>query len=260
MAKDRTPDHASSFGRGLNVLAAVVDGGPQRVDEIAQRTELSPSSVYRFVRTLVNAGFLEPDDGVYRVGPRLQRIRDEREIGERLRSLAIPLLRSLVEDTSETALLTVRVGRSALVVESVDSPHSMRVSFTRGQLRPLHAGASAKALLAFAPETVIDEVLRHDLEWFTTNTPTKTRLRRQLADIREQGYVVSHGEVDQFAVAIGVPVLRHGELVCALSIAGPEHRFAGSRNQVELRALQIAARQLEAALDDTQETTVSPVT
>ncbi|QIZ38843.1 IclR family transcriptional regulator [Saccharopolyspora sp. ASAGF58] len=238
----------SSFARGLDVLAAVVDGGPQRVEEISRRTGLPTSSVYRFLRTLVAAGFLEPDDGVYRVGARLARSGEGGN--ERLRELALPLLRRLVEQTSETALLTVRVGRSALVVESVDSPHSMRVSFTRGHLRPLHAGASAKALLAFAPAEVADEVLKHGMERFTPNTPTKSALCRQLETIRQQRYVISHGEVDQHAVAIGVPVMRGGELVCAFSVAGPEHRLDGSRARAELRALQAAAAQLEAALDD----------
>lgn len=239
----------SSFARGLTVLAAVVDGGPQRADEIARRTALSTSSVYRFVRALVDDGFLEADaGGSYRVGPRLARFRGGPDTGEALRRLALPFMRDLVTETSETVLLTVPAGLSALVVESLDSPHSMRLSFSPGILRPLHAGASAKALLAFAPQEVIDRVLHRELERFSPSTPTKTALRKQLPLIREQGYVVSRGEVDPHAVAIGVPVMPQGRLVCALSIAGPEHRFDGHRARAEVRALTAAAQGLAAQL------------
>ncbi|EST37301.1 hypothetical protein N566_13655 [Streptomycetaceae bacterium MP113-05] len=243
--------HSSSFARGLNVLAAVVDGGPQRADEIARRTELSTSSVYRFVRTLVDDGFLEADGaGTYRVGPRLSRFRGGPDTGEVLRGLALPFMRELATETSETVLLTVPAGESALVVESLDSPLSMRLSFAPGTLRPLYAGASAKALLAFSPQEVIDRVLRSELERFTPGTPAKAALRKQLAQVREQGYVVSRGEVDPHAVAIGVPVMPHGRLVCALSIAGPEHRFDGHRARAEVRALITAARGLASQLED----------
>ncbi|MDT0378195.1 IclR family transcriptional regulator [Streptomyces sp. DSM 42041] len=250
---------SSSFARGLNVLAAVVDGGPQRADEVAARTGLSTSSVYRFVRRLVDDGFLEADGhGTYRVGPRLSRLQDGPGTGQTLRSLALPFLRDLVSETSETVLLTVPAGLSALVVESLDSPHSMRLSFAPGTLRPLHAGASAKALLAFAPQDVIDRVLGGRLERFTPGTPAKATLRTQLARIREQGYVVSRGEVDPHAVAIGVPVLPRGRLACALSIAGPEHRFDGNRAHTEVRALTAAARALASRIEDSARTLPAP--
>ncbi|MFR9676437.1 IclR family transcriptional regulator [Streptomyces sp. TR06-5] len=241
---------ASSFTRGLNVLAAVVDGGPQRADELARRTDLSTSSVYRFVRALVDDGFLETDGaGIYRIGPRLSRLRGDQDAGDALRGLALPFLHDLVTETSETALLTVPAGLSALVVESLDSPHSMRLSFAPGTLRPLYAGASAKALLAFASHDVAEQVLRQELERFTPDTPTKAALRTQLEQIRKQGYVVSRGEVDPFAVAVGVPVVRQGRLVCALSIAGPEHRLDGRSIPAQIHALTVAARGLAAQLD-----------
>lgn len=239
---------SSSFGKGLEVLATVVDGGPRRVDEIAAHTGLPTSTVYRFVRTLVACGFLEARDGVYHLGPRLVRVQGQNVGIEWLRRLATPLMRRLVEQTEESVVLTVRSGMSALVVESIDSPQLMRLSFTRGIVRPLHAGASAKIVLAFSPDDVVQSVLSRELERFSAGTPDRTALAAEIPEIRAQGWVVTHGEVDPFASAVGVPVFRGAELVCGLSVAGPEYRVRGREPQIVQAARRVAAR-LEEAIE-----------
>lgn len=239
----------SSFAKGIGVLAAIIDGGPRRVDDLATQTGLPTSTVYRFVRTLVDTGFLEARDGVYHLGPRLVTVQGS-DVGiEWLRRLATPLMRELVAATEESVVLTVRTGLSALVVETVDSPHLMRLSFTRGTVRPLHAGASAKVLLAFSADDVVRSVLSRELERFSAGTPDSATLTRQINEIRAQGYVTTHGEVDPFASAIGVPVLRGGELVCGLSVAGPEMRLRGRDDEL-VTATRRTAAHLQAAVDE----------
>jgi len=248
MDRGRPIESVSSLAKGLEVLGAVVDAGPQRVDELAVRTGIPPSSVYRFVRTLVSTGLLEASGGAYHVGPRLRRATEQPDGIAHLREIARPVLSWLVDRTEETALLTVRAGQHALVVDSVDSFHPMRVSFARGQIRQLHAGASAKVLLAFAPHSVLKELLAVGLERYTANTPTRNRLPKQLESIRAQRYSLTLGEVDLHAVGVGVPVFLDGELVCVLSVVGPEHRYEAHRVPKLLQALQEAAERLEARL------------
>jgi len=248
MERSHPEGGTSSLAKGLEVLTAVVDSGPQRADEIAARTGIPLSSVYRFVRTLVSTGLLQSSGGVYHIGPRLRRGADEQDRTAHLREIAQPVLRWLVDQTEETALLTVRTRLHALVVESEDSFHPMKVSFTRGQIRPLHAGASAKILLAYAPEPVLKELLAAGLERYTASTPTKRRLPKQLEDIRSQQYSITVSEVDLHAVGVGVPVFLGGELICALSVVGPEHRYEAHRIPKLLQALQEAAGKLEERL------------
>lgn len=248
MDRSRQEVGTSSLAKGLEVLTAVVDAGPQRADEIAARTGIPLSSVYRFVRTLASRGLLESVGGTYYLGPRLRRGADQQDETAHLREVAQPILRGLVDRTEETALLTVRRGLHALVVDSVDSFHPMRVSFTPGQIRPLHAGASAKVLLAYASDSVLKDLLAAGLERYTANTPTKRKLPKQCEDIRSQRYAVTVSEVDPHAVGVGVPVMLDGELICALSVVGPEHRYEAHRIPKLLQALQEAAGRLEERL------------
>ncbi|MQA02470.1 MAG: helix-turn-helix domain-containing protein [Streptosporangiales bacterium] len=239
----------SSFRKGVDVLSAVVDGGPHRVDELAAQTGLPSSTVYRFVRTLVETGFLEARDGVYHLGSRLVALQGK-DVGlEWLRRLATPLMHRLVQQTEESAVLTVRSGMSALVVETVDSPQLMRLSFTKGTVRPLHAGASAKVLLAFSSDDVVRSVLSRELERFSAGTPDRQALTTQIPEIRSQGYVVTTGEVDPYASAVGVPVFRGGELACGLSVAGPQFRLRGRESELVAAARRVAEA-LQAAIDE----------
>lgn len=249
MTETPQPNERSSLAKGLDVLAAVVDAGPQRASELAARTGIPISSLYRFTQALVAAGFLESTNSIYRIGPRLSRSTEELNAFGRLRDRGLLVLRWLVDQTGETALLTVRAGDNALVVEAVDSFHTMRMSFERGHLRPLYAGASAKVLLAFgSPGPMLDRILAGGLERYTSKTPTKRMLPKQLADIRSRRYSITMGEVDAHAVGVGVPVFVAGELICALSLAGPEFRYGPQVLPKLLLALQEAASRLEVAM------------
>src|SRR5438094_2546959 len=73
-ARDRPPEEAAedtSFARGLRLLLTVADRGEIRADELSSVLEMPISSVYRYLRTLSEFGFVDQRDGRYRIGPRL---------------------------------------------------------------------------------------------------------------------------------------------------------------------------------------------
>ncbi len=243
----------TSFAKGLHVLGAVANNGPMRVDTIAEETELPVSSVYRYARDLVAAGFLESDEGIYRPGERLAQMARVTDWTGHLSQLGLPILIELAHESGETSMLAVRVGRSALVLDRVESSQAMRLSFQRGSLRMLYAGASAKVLLAYAPPTVVDDVLAHSMVKLTQNTPTAVSLRRQLANVRTNGYAVTYGEVDTHAVGVSVPIFHGPAFVCGLSVAGPAHRLDEKRIRRVLSLIQAAGEQLSLTLETTRD-------
>jgi len=91
---------------------------------------------------------------------------------------------------------------------SASSPVLIRVSFEPGQPRPLHAGASAKIVMAHLPPDVLEKILgRGRLQHLTSRTITDARrLRADLARIRRPGWAVTTGEVDEGVRGIAVPL------------------------------------------------------
>lgn len=198
------------------------------VDEVSDLIDTPRSTTYRYIRTLRNKGFLEKTSaGVLRLGPRLI------ELGRIARSkldisdVALPVMEEIARQTRETVLLTRLAGYNAVCLERIEGPQTIRITFELGQIRPLHAGASSKILLAFVDEDEWDTYISPPLERFTENTITAPdELKEQLRDIRHQGYCMSDSEVDAGARAVAVPILdTRDRLVAGLSTAGPAFRM-----------------------------------
>lgn len=226
-ARDRPPEEAaedSSFARGLRLLLTVADRGEIRADDLAGVLDMPLSTAYRYLRTLGEFGFVDRHDGRYRLGPRLLIGTETNVSSEQLIRLADPLLRMLVDETGETALVTRRIGLSAVCLHQVESKKGMRVVLEPGVMSPLYAGAMARVLLAFAPSEIFDEVIAQDFDPLTPDTPLKSTLRESLEEIRSTGIAISEGELIPGAVAAAVPIFRQEGIVAALAVTGPKAR------------------------------------
>ena len=250
-ARDRPPEEAaedSSFARGLRLLLTVADRGEIRADDLANVLDMPLSTAYRYLRTLSEFGFVDRRDGRYRLGPRLLIGTESAVSSEQLIRHADPILRMLVDETGETAVVMRRVGLSAMCLHQVESKHGMRVVLEPGAMTPLFAGATSRVLLAFAPPEIVDEVIAQGLDPVTPETPTEDALRAGLDQIRSEGVAVSEGELIGGAVAMGVPVFRQDGIVAALGLTGPEARCGLTWRSGARRLLQDGAEALMASL------------
>lgn len=238
----------SSLVRGLEILDRVGDKGRVRVDELAALVDLPLSTVYRYVRQLRASGYLHEVDGSYCLGRRFSSSAERKEAGHLVR-VAEPILNRLRETTGEAAILAVRVQSTALCLDRVMPQRRYVLSFQRGTIRPLYAGASATILLAFAPEEIIEEVLHGPIRRATANTPEREDLPKLLAVIREQGFALSHGEVDPGMVGIAAPAFRGEQCICAVSVAGPASRLNGPKIDAAIAAVLTAGRELGQGLE-----------
>jgi DNA-binding IclR family transcriptional regulator len=251
-AAARQQAQGTSFAKGLSVLAWLLDHGSARADEIAPAVDLPLSSVYRFLRTLREQGFVADEDGIYDTGPRLRDVGPV-PLSSSIGTLAAPYLEHLSAVTGETAVLTVRQGLHAVCVSQVESAHQIRLAFELGQLLPLYAGAGQRVLLAFAPEEVQRAVLQGDIRARTPNTPTRAELTRVLARIRADGYALSRGELYAASVAIAMPVLHGDHAVAGVCVAGPQNRCTMAWRDTARRELAAAVKSMTASLRDAQQ-------
>lgn len=221
VGSESTP--VSSFGKGLGVLAWILEHEGVRADEIAPALGIPLSSVYRYLRSLREHELVMEKDGLYYVGQRLTH-HGSGSSRANISTLAGPYLEHLSAVTGETAVLTVRRGLHAVCVSQVESTHQIRLAFELGQLLPLYAGAGQRVLLAFAPEEVQQAVLRGEVRAHTPNTPSRGELSRVLTRIRADGYALSRGELYAASVAIAMPILKGRYAIAGVCLAGPQNR------------------------------------
>lgn len=236
----------------LDILRLFDESQPEiSVDAIGNAISTPRSTTYRYIRTLTDKGFLEKTaTGTFRLGPVFVQFSPLICGEENLGHIALPIMTTVMQETNETVLLTRRLNRFSICVERVEGQQAIRITFKKGHMQPLHAGASSKILLAFAGESAWNNYLEQPLEKFTDNTIVDPeKLLEHLRGIRQQGYCVSESEVDMGAKAVAVPILnRHKQLVAGLSTAGPTFRMDTTTIEHHLQALRIGAAAIEERL------------
>jgi DNA-binding IclR family transcriptional regulator len=223
-ARDRPPEEAqedTSFARGLRVLLTVADRGEIRADELSALLGSPVSTVYRYLRTLGDFGFVDRQGSSYRLGPRLIIGPGGNVTAEELIRISDPVLRLLAGETGETAIIVRRIGLTAMCLHEIPSSQALRVSVAPGEALPLRGGAFGKALLAFAPADIQDEALALDAP---PGGPDSERLRDDLAEVVATGIARSVGEGLSGTVEIAVPIFRADGIIAAIGVIGPESR------------------------------------
>ena len=200
------------------------------VTEIAQELGLSKAAVHRLLTTLAAKGFIRVDreSRRYALGPAVLTLSLAYLERIDIRRLALPVMRDLSEATNETSTLSIRSGWTRVYVDQITPPREVRMSVQLGHPFPLHAGSSSKAFLAFLDEEERERYLTSaPLERLTDATIVDaTKLRAELAAIRERGYARSFGERQAGAASVAAPVRDHlGRPAATISVCGPIERF-----------------------------------
>jgi len=220
------------------------------VNELARRIGVNASTASRLLGTLEDAGFVERSaDGPYRLGLKLLALSD-RVLGQLdVRDRARPWLTWLVEETGETATLSVPGGGQAITVDFVPSSSSV-VSMARvGRPSVAHATAAGKVMLAFG-SAVLDVDAQGQLTAFTERTITDPgELAAELEAVRASGIAEAVGEREPDLNALAVPVMgRRDELVAILGLQGPAARLPASTRRALRGPLRRAASELGRSL------------
>lgn len=244
-------DPAGAVDRALAVLCTFTRERPALgVTEISERLHLTKSTVHRLLQALLLRGLVaqDPHKRQYTLGYRVLALAQAVPGEATLRHICRPHMAWLQSVTGETIALYVVAGDVRLCLDEIESPQMLRMSAGIGRCFPLHRGAASKALLAAEPA--------ESATWrraVARLSPAElAALESDLAQVRQRGYAESAGETVHGAASVAAPVrMPGGEVVAALSVAGPAARFGDEavRRQAAmlLEAAGRIARDLHAA-------------
>jgi len=245
--------HVHSVLKALSILDCFKIKPKLALKDLAQMTSLKKSGIIRLCGTLQSQGYLTYDSqsGEFRLGHKCFLLGKIYERNNTLRSLALPILQKLGQQAGETASLFVREGAERICLAREEGTYSVRFNIYEGARTALHLGAGGKVLLAYAPPELIQRVL-HDNQTETLDLKRLARHRKmekELAEIRRQGFAISHGERDPDVGAVAAPIYDHTGQVCGtISLAGPMNRFSDERIKEYLPMLLQAAQHLSEML------------
>lgn len=234
------------------MLAFAGTGGTLGVSQVSRRLGLSKAVVHRILRSLVSRRLLALDEtgGRYRLGPAAVTLgtRALRDLG--LREKALPVLWRMQQETGETATVSELVGVSRVYLDQVPSLQEVKMTVEIGRPFPLHAGASSRSILAFAPPYLRRQILDGPLSALTPKTIVdRAALETELDRNAAEGVAASFGERQPGAASVAAPLLgADGHAVGSISVCGPVDRFGEEMIRRLYPLVQGAARKVSREL------------
>lgn len=238
----------SAVDKALDVLLAIHSRGESvGVSELARELGAPKSTVHRLLKTLERRGFIEKDEGEYRLGFALAALGLASQDGQPLVRVGRDALVRATETTGETSFLVASRGGALRVLHRVEGSGFVRAMPTLGEEVPVHATAAGRLYLAYAP----DEVRAgSELEIFTGATPRDAAtLERRVEEARGRGWDANLGEWIEEAAVVAAPVLvgprLHGVVAIATSVGRVEKLGVPALADAVLEAATSIGRRLK---------------
>lgn len=226
--------------------------GEHGVRALSAALNLSPSTLVRLLKSLVQAGFVRQNEVTSRYTIGVQAV----QLGLAalgtfdLTAIAPPYLQALVAETGESAFLAVLDDGEVVYLLKQEGQHAIRTTAVLGSRRPAHCTALGKSFLATMPPAEARVLLeRKGLPPMTRQTITDLNcLWEELAQVRLRGYGVDREEVEDGLMCLGAPIRDYqGQTVAAISMAGPVARVMPHEERYG-RRVAAAAQEISLAL------------
>ncbi|MGD9921541.1 MAG: IclR family transcriptional regulator C-terminal domain-containing protein [Pseudorhodoplanes sp.] len=242
-----------SIKRALALFDALGEIGWSGPSTLAQVTGIDRATIYRLLRTMVDAGYLirREQDEKYFLSERWLRLSkgiQDADFRSVRTSEALSRLTKIVKWPSDFGVLSM----GQLIIMDSTHPQTSMTFFRSvvGKTRPIFRSALGKAMIANMPrEQLVEalETIRKAKGTDAGDSRSPRIVQRIVNDYRKKGYALSIGEATKGICAIAVPI-RVGEQVAgAINIVMFQSAF--NVNEVEsnlIHELRRCASEIEA--------------
>ncbi|WP_348981385.1 IclR family transcriptional regulator [Brevibacterium sp. 'Marine'] len=223
---------ASDFrdSRVLRILSALAKVPQSTVRDIGETTGIPVSTVYRLVKLLVAFGFVQKTSTRhYGAGPIAVQLAARYRDSTLATGSITPYLRQLAQSSGELAAFMVAHSTEAVCVETVESNHTLRCSYSVGASQPLLRGATATVLLSRLDAQTRNEIYT----FYDADVEVRTKCEQECSKTRSDGYAVSFGELDSGIWGVSAPVVDDGgNLRGAVTLMAPAERSVGRSREL----------------------------
>lgn len=241
----------SSLDKMLSLLDVFTPAAPVwATDDLIRYSGVPASTCYRYIKALHSAGLLaRVANGSYVLGPRVLEMDRTTRLCDPVYIAGTPVIRRLTAETGYSSLLCMLFSDSIMCVQEALAENAPSVLFSRGQRRPLVAGASAKIILAHLPVHQLRTIFsRHRKSIASVGLGADWEGFRQiLREIKQTGHVMTYGEYNHGILSIAAPLFnRSGDVLGSLALAAAESEIGAAEFQ------KLAGRVVEASREVSQ--------
>ena len=215
-----------SVRRAITILEHLAEAQePKELTAVSHDLAMNKSTVYRFLSTLAEAGYVrqESDTGRYALGPRVAWLAAKFLEAMDIRQLARPILEELSQESDETIHLAILDRDEVVYIDKINGKQAVQMASRVGSRAPVYSTALGKVMLADLPESqwqrYVSEVR------LTPRTPNTIvapeAFFEHLRQVRKQNYSIDDVEDEEGIRCVAASIRDHtGKTIAALSITG----------------------------------------
>ena len=204
---------------------------PMRLQEIAERLEMPPATVLRYLNALAFEGYVYQDT----ISDRYALTWKIFDIGERvharmnLRTISQDIITTLTEKLAFGICLVVEHDMECMYLDCVYEQTDDGISLVRiGKQTPLNASSSGKILLTGYTETELKKLVEtRGLPSLTARTITDYEaLVNEIERVKKRGYALDDEECEEGLRCVAVPIYGYlDKPMAAISAFGPVEKL-----------------------------------
>ncbi|GAB7017358.1 IclR family transcriptional regulator [Halostagnicola bangensis] len=248
MNKENQMETIEATKTTFRILQVLIDNRePLGVTELANRTDIHKSTVYKHLYTLRKLGYVEKNNSKYR--PSIRFVDFSHHITEH--ETMIQPIESIIDDLADTVNETAGlvIERNSVAVDVYVTRSQPERDTAPHNRRFLHCSAAGKALLSeWSPDAVKQYVTSEELPAITNQTLTEHQtLLDEISRVRDHGFAFDRQEQYQGVNSVATSVT-HPEFTAAVYVSGKPDELSGKRfKDIIPGTLQSTARKVESS-------------
>jgi DNA-binding IclR family transcriptional regulator len=216
---------------------------PQRLNDIALKTNLTNSTALKILDTLTLIGYVQKDleTKKFSLGPSIIKYANRSLNQLDIKHTAQPHLEELQKNTEETVHLGIQDKTKVVRISKVESTKPIICLNSKiGDNIPLYCSAMGKSILADKSDDEIRAYIADNpLEKITENTiTTEEGFFQEINRIRELGYAFDDSEHEQEVFCIGASITLNGNNFGAFSVSIPKYRITEDFIKIIIQKVQ----------------------
>jgi len=222
-------------------------------EAMAERLELTRSTLYRYIKVLADAGLLTSLPGVgFTLGPRIAELDFRMRHSDPLISASRPVMAEILAEIPGIALLCRRYRELVLCVHQETSPGiGFRSTYERGSARPMLRGAASRIILAHLPPQALRKLHQDTPEDFVAAGmgADLTQVRSHMRAIRQRGVAVTSGELATGVTGVAAPIFDSKDVILgSLSVTVGQSNLSPERVAFIVDRVSFGARIVSKAI------------
>lgn len=248
MGSQHNRNFLKTLARGFRVLASFTpENAEASLTDIAEVLGSDASTASRFAYTLEKLGYLErdPETKLYRISPKIYALTVSLSGPRNIRKVSLPYMEKLRDITGETVVLGVRDGAEMVVIEVIETKHTLIPRGWIGGRVPVYCSALGKATLIYLQQQdLLNMIDNMNIIPYTEHTITnRMDLLDELDKTRDRGWSLNNQEFTPGVISVGAPIFSGRSVPAgAICVDVPTARVHDDRviNQIASQVTKIA--------------------